>query len=460
MDDSSTPDPAPPLDIGARSQLFVDDHLVERSWNVARVPHAVRKYPGNPILRPETPADGWSVNLYGTVLRSTEDGAFRMWHQGYGKGGYHALYATSEDGIHWNRPNLGLVEFDGDRENNLISTDMALINVIEDDRDPDPARRYKCLYFARLDRESASRVCVAFSPDGVRWTPYAGNPVLEGTSDTHTLLGWDERVNQYVAYTRPGIREAGKGIRVIGRSVSDDFVHWSEPEIVLVPDDDDPPALEFYGMSVFKHEGLYLGLPWAYHAYEEEPSVRMDAEVDAQLAVSRDGIRWERAGNRQPFIPRGVDGSFDSRGIYTARSPVEVGDELWFYYGGAASYHGKGNRKSDYAIGLGKLRRDGFVSIEAVDGEGWLTTKPFSCEGSRLTVNAQATGGYVAVAVLDADGRHLPGYHRIDSALMDGDGLTQPVTWRERASLEELRGQAIRLKFYVRDARLYSFRIA
>ena len=449
-----------PLQFSDRSQLFLDDHVIERAYRLAPVLHQPRKYPGNPILRPQTPAEGWSINLYGTVLRG-EDGTFRMWYQGYGSGGYHALYATSHDGIHWERPNLGVVEHEGSRDNNLISTDMALVNVIEDPRDPDPARRYKSLYFARMGQKPAARVCVSFSADGTTWTPYEGNPVLEGTSDTHTLLGWDERIGRYVSYTRPGIRTVPGRIRVIGRSESDDFIHWSEPEIVLAPDADDPPALEFYGMPVFQHEGLYIGLPWAYHAYEEEETVRMEAEVDAQLATSRDGIAWTRVGNRRPFIPRGAPGSFDARGIYTAKAPVPVGDEIWFYYGGASTYHNDGSRRSNYALGVAKIGRDRFVSMEPEghDEEGWLITKPFTCEGNRLTVNADATGGYVAVAVLDAEGTQVPGHHRIDSVLVDGDGPAQPVTWRERASLEGLRGETIRLKFYVRKARLYAFRL-
>jgi hypothetical protein len=446
-----------PLDIGTTTHLFLDDAMVDRTWGMTRVLQQVRKYPGNPIMRPETPAEGWSINLYGTVLRD-DDGTFRMWYQGYGSGGYHALYATSRDGVHWERPILGLVEHEGSRDNNLISTDMALVNVMLDPRDPDPARRYKSLYFARLGLKPAARVCVAFSPDGLAWTPYAGNPVLEGTSDTHTLLGWDDAAGCYAAYTRPGIRSIEGRIRVIGRSTSADFIHWNEPEIVLAPDGGDPPALEFYGMPVFRHEGLYIGLPWAYHAYEEEEPVRMEAEVDAQLAVSRDGVRWERVGDRRPFIPRGGPGTFDARGIYTALAPVRVGDELWFYYGGAATYHNDGSRRASYSLGLAKIGLNRFVSLESSrDQEGWVLTKPFTCDGTRLTVNADAAGGHVAVAVLDEEGRQIPSYHRIDSVLIDGDGVAQPVSWRERQTLAALVGERIRLKFYVRDAKLFAY---
>jgi hypothetical protein len=446
-----------------KTYLLLDDDRIERSWNVKRVLQSVRKYPGNPIMRPETPAEGSGINLYGTVLRDA-NGLFRMWYQGYavGQSAYHALYATSHDGVHWERPNLGLIEYEGNRANNLVSTDMALVNVIEDLRDPDPDRRYKSLYFARMGQLAASRVCVAFSANGLQWNPHPGNPVIEGSSDTHTLLGWDEEAGCYVAYTRPGIRSVPGSIRVIGRSTSPDFVHWSEPDIVLAPDDADPPALEFYGMPVFQHAGLYIGLPWAYHAYREEPPVRMEAEVDVQLAFSRDGIRWQRLRDTRPFISRGGAGAFDARGIYTAKAPVRVGDEFWFYYGGAGAYHNDGSRRAAYSLGLAKIRIDRFVALEPEgegDEEGWLETTPFRCEGTRLTLNVHGAGGYVAVAVLDETGVQIPGYHRIDSVLVDGDGVALPVSWRERASLVELQGRSIRLKFYIHRAKLFAFTV-
>jgi hypothetical protein len=447
---------------GAERVLFVDDAIVDQRHNLRSQLHQPRKYPGNPILRAKRPAEGWAINLYGTVLRSPADGSFRMWYQGYAltpgsREQYHALYATSRDGIFWERPNLGVIELDAMRENNLISQDMAVVNVIVDERDSDPARRYKALYFARMGQTSAARVCVSFSPDGIRWTPHADNPVLRDTGDTHTLLGWDERVGRYVAYPRPRPAARLGRIRVIGRSESDDFVHWSEPTVVLQADEHDPPGLEFYGMPVFKAADLYIGLLWAYHANLEEPFGRMAATVDVQLTASRDGIQWDRVGERRPFIPNGGPGSFDSHQIYTAAAPVAVGDELWFYYGGWDADHGASERHG--SLGLAKLRRDGFVSLAPDDpaAEGWLVTTPFVCSGGRLRVNAEATGGYVAVAVLDGEGAQLPGFRRIDCALLDGDGIGQPVSWREHLTLDALRGQTIRLKLYLKDAKVYAF---
>ena len=467
------------LDIGTTRQLFIDDLIVDESRGVVRTLNQPVKYAGNPVMIPLYPWEG-RVTLYGTVSHDADEGRFRMWYQGYGgmaipplakdvsdspwKGFdassllYSIGYATSDNGVHWERPNLGLVEYNGSKDNNLVLRDAAYGNVIKDTRDPDPERLYKSLFFEARDPAGTPNmgdgVSVAFSPDGVHWTKYEGNPVIERSSDTHVLLGWDDLHDTYVAFARPSVHEGNK-TRRIGRATSDDFIHWSDPEDVLVPDDIDPPGFEFYGMPVFKYEGLYIGQLWAYHAPPEEPQIRFAARIDVQLAVSRDGIAWERVAGRKPFIPNGPPGSIDAGEIWTARGPVEMGDELWFYYSPGPQEHGITGRSGP--ICLAKLRKDGFVSVDAGDETGTLVTKPFRCEGGPLTINAAARGGLVGVAVLDESGTQFQGYSRQDCAVFDGDSVKQRINWREKQSLEELKGQNIRLKFYLWNASLYSF---
>ena len=468
-----------PLEIGTRKQLFIDDYMVDESRGVSRRLNQPAKYAGNPVMIPLYPWEG-SIALYGTVWHHPEQGRFQMWYQGFGGMGvprmgadmsgsrwknfdpanllYTIGYATSNDGIFWERPNLGLVEYDGTRDNNLVLVDAAFANVIMDDRDPDPDRLYKSLFFKARDTRGTANigdgVSVAFSPDGLRWTKYDGNPVITRSSDSHALLGWDELHGKYVSYCRPSVHE-GNMTRRIGRSVSDDFVNWTDPEDVLVPDEHDPLGLEFYGMPVFKYQDLYIGQLLAYHAPPEEPQIRSSGPIDVQLAISRDGVTWDRVGARRPFIPNGPPGSIDAGEVYTARAPVAVGDELWFYYSAGAIEHGVTGRSGP--ICLAKLRLDGFVSIDAGDAVGTLVTKPLRLDGGRLRINASARGGSVAVAVLDEHGIQHEGFGRIDCALFDGDAVGHNVTWRGKSSLDELRGRDIRLKFYLRDARLYSF---
>ena len=467
------------LDIGTTKQLFIDDQIIAQTHGVVRTLNQPAKYVGNPLFYPLYPWEG-RVELYGTVLRDPASGHFRMWYTGLGGMGvaqmgaentskwaalgfdpqnllYSTCFATSEDGIFWERPNLGLVAYEGSKDTNIVLLNAAGGNVICDPHDPDPDRRYKSLFYESRDADGTSNegdgVSVAFSPDGLHWTKYPGNPVITRASDSHTLLGWDELHGQYVAYCRPSLHE-GNEIRRIGRSVSDDFIHWTDPEEILEPDEQDSEGLQFYNMQVFKYEDLYIGQLMAYHTPPEEPHIRFFGPVDVQLAVSRNGISWERAGDRQAFIPNGPPNSIDAGEVYVARAPVVVGDELWFYYSPCPIEHGPTGRSGP--ICLAKLRVDGFVSVNAGAEMGTLITKPFTCRGDSLHINASAKGGLVAVAVLDEEGVQYEGFGRMDCALFDGDAVDHQVTWR-RSAYGDLKGRAIRLKFYLRDARLYSF---
>ena len=176
--------------------------------------------------------------------------------------------------------------------------------------------------------------------------------------------------------------------------------------------------------------------------------------IDTQLAVSRDGVEWERAGTRAPFMTNGPPGSVDRAQVY-CESPRRMGDELWFYYGAMDGDHSEPYRRGN--ICLAKLRLDGFVSIDAGGDVGMLLTTPFVCEGGPLFVNASARGGGLSVAVLDEQGVEMDGYRRTDCALFDGDSVRQRMTWRGGITLDALAGSVVRLKFYVRSAKLYSF---
>jgi hypothetical protein len=468
------------LDVGTKKQLFIDDLVIDETRGVTRNLNQPAKYAGNPVMIPLYPWEG-RVTLYGTVWNDA-DGEWRMWYQGYGGGAVPSMakdisdspwkgfdasnllyvigYATSNNGIHWERPNLQLIDYKGSIDNNLVLSDASFANIIKDTRDPDPNRLYKSLFFEARNPAGTPNigdgVSVAFSPDGIRWTKYEGNPVIKRSSDAHVLYGWDDLHGKYVSYCRPSVHEGNK-TRLIGRSESDDFINWTDIEAVLIPDSEDPDGTEFYGMPVFKYEGHYLGQLFAYHTPPEEPQIRFAGTIDVQLASSRDGINWDRAGNRKPFIPNGPPGTIDAGEIYTARAPVMVGNELWFYYSCSTSEHGITGRSGP--ICLAKLRLDGFVSVDAGEDAGSLITKPFRCEGGPLEINASARGGVVGVAVLDGSGIQYQGYSRQECALFDGDSVDHRVTWRGKLSLEELRGNTVRLKFYLQNASLYSFTV-
>lgn len=172
-----------------------------------------------------------------------------------------------------------------------------------------------------------------------------------------------------------------------------------------------------------------------------------------ELVTSRDGVHWKRSEGRVPFLDT-TPGGLDSGVIWPCNSPVVVGDELWFYYGMAVHGHGLSYTKLP---GLARHRRDGFVSLAAGELAGWVYTESMICPGGALHVNADARGGELAVSVIEQDGYHAPEYAVVRCATQDGDAISHRLTWIERTDLEPLKGKEIRLKFYLRQADLYSY---
>ena len=176
-----------------------------------------------------------------------------------------------------------------------------------------------------------------------------------------------------------------------------------------------------------------------------------------QLACTRDLRTWQRLGNRKPFIgpsPIGV-GAYDRTQILGPASAVVRGDELWFYYTGIKyrgefEYEGGGLDPEVGAVCLAVLRRDGFISLDAGDEEGTLTTRPFTLDGSRLYVNVEAPEGEVRAEALDETGKVLA-----SSRPLRGDHPRGQLQWQQ--DLARLQGQVVNLRFTLRSANLYSY---
>jgi hypothetical protein len=457
-------------DIGSQRQLFVDDVLVDTVTDLQTVFHPPVRRP-EPVLVADRPWEkpAFLGVLGNCVFYDEAETRFRMYYIIYQLIGHserqHMALASSTDGLHWDKPALGVADYQGSRDNNLLwdyesprygSEFWTYNNVVRDPRDPDPARRYKALGMWLKHGQGAQGspyvgygMLVAFSPDGIRWTEPAGNPVLPN-GDTHTLLGWDEAVGRYVAYPRTAEGNCG---RCIGYSTSEDFLHWTPTRTVMAPGPADPPNYQIYGMPVFRYEGLYLGLPWAFIAAGTEP-------LDTQLAVSRDGQAWKKVANGSMFIPRGPADCFDD--CYAlACNPVRVGDELWFYYMGCGFPHGpQFVRESRWegAIGLATLRLDGFVSLaSALDSGGTVVTRPLRFAGRRMTVNCNCARGWLRVELQDAAGQPLPGFTEADCDTIRTDSVRQPVTWKGSGDVSSLAGSSIRVRLRLGDGELYSF---
>ena len=214
---------------------------------------------------------------------------------------------------------------------------------------------------------------------------------------------------------------------------------------------EDPPSTMIYSMNVFPYEGLYLGLVQRYIS-------RLDTStIDIQLAISRDGIHFERP-FREPLFPLGEVGSWDRFILHNMSGPPVVeGEELRFYYGGRTSRHGPNNMddaKPGGAIGLATLLKDRFVAVEASFDGGTLTTKPLKFEGSDFRLNCNAAFGRVEVRLLDSSGVVISGYE----ATIEGvDSIDQRVNFEN--PLNAVRANPVQVEFTLFNAQLYSFAI-
>ncbi|MEE2658636.1 MAG: hypothetical protein VX733_09050 [Candidatus Latescibacterota bacterium] len=461
-------------------ELFLRLDRVTRMQGLVRRVHEPQRSPDNPVLVGDSP---WEklASLYGTVLYEPHGGPsgrdrFRMWYLTgpYADGwiqvrGRKALgnitllgYATSEDGVHWIKPTLNQLDVQGSVANNLIDigrTNCEGIAVLRDPEDPDAYRRYKALYWEHggVDsfREYKGRtiwgegeedgVWLSYSEDGIVWRDCGANPVISRGSDTTQSLVRDPRTGNYVAFGRFGV-----GGRVVGRSESEDALHFSAPELVLAPDEFDEEGTQFYGMPLDIYEGIYLGMLWVYRE-------GVDGCIETALATSRDGMTWERTLDRQSFLRLGPEGSWEDGMVRVSQCFLTVGDQIYLYYGGVQGAHT--GRKFDSverhhqpAIGLATIRRDGFVSVEAGEVQGELLTHPCDLSGA-LHVNASTRpGGWVEAEVTDDRGLLLESWR---SARFTGNATAVQLEFA--GDLDDLADRDLRLRFRLYRANLFSY---
>lgn len=456
-------------------RLFLRLDDITRIDRLHRRLHQPERHPGNPILSGDNP---WEkvASLYGTVLFDVERRQFRMWYLTgpYADGeiqvrGRRSLgnitllgYATSDDGIHWDKPRLGQLDVEGSTDNNLIDigrTNCEGMAVLFDADDPDPERRYKGFYWEHggIDtfREHEGRTIwgegegdgmwMSFSPDGIRWRDCGANPVLAMGSDTTQSLVRDPVTGKYVVFGR-----MNAGGRQVGRAESDDAVHFTEPGLVFAPDEIDEEGTQFYGMPLDLYEGIYLGMVWVYRE-------GVDGTIDTSLATSRDGIAWERTLDRQTFLSLGPEGGWEDGMARISQRFLTVGDRIYFYYGGIQGAHTgrkykQVTRAHQPALGLATLRRDGFVSMDAGEKEGALLTKPLRTDGAALHLNLCAPAGQAIAEITDDRGHALEGW---TSGPVTGDSVDAVASFPR--PLDALGDQTVRLRMRLRNASLFSY---
>ena len=109
-------------------------------------------------------------------------------------------------------------------------------------------------------------------------------------------------------------------------------------------------------------------------------------------------------------------------------------------------------------IGRAVLRLDGFVSADAGYGGGEIVTPVVRFEGGRLELNVDTGGGgAVRVELQDGEGRPIGGYTEEDASWICGNSVRMPVRWGKSGDVSSLSGRPIRIRFVMRDCKLYAF---
>ena len=360
-------------------------------------------------------------------------------------------YAESDDGVHWVKPSLGLVEFEGSRDNNLLFQCAHGTGVFLDEEETDPSKRYKLV--TKMEYPGVRNfMAVNFSEDGLHWGRMIPWPHGNPQADSHNFPFRDKNDGLFKVITRVW----RDGVRISSICSSRDFINWSEPREILrgVGFED-----QIYSMPVFWYDGLYLGLGSFLH--EGDRSAPNFDTVDCELTYASMTDKFDRVAPGQYVIPRGrgryPDGDFDCGCIYAA-APIDMDGRLCVYYMGGSGQH-TNFRETSFARGF--LEKDKFAWYEPADPsrEAVIITNRFNAYGDRLSLLADVSaGGALSVAVVPT-WRDEPyaGFGFDDCVLTPGEDGYTDVSFKNRR-LTDLETGIVCLVIRMRGAKVYAIR--
>ncbi len=452
---------------GRDRYLLLDSRIIDNAENAKLTIGKVQKHSGNPLFEEDKPWEKRFDNLYANVIYDEQEKIYKCWYSPFiiddsAKGMTIAqrkevnydppreremaiCYATSEDGIKWVKPELGLVEYEGTKATNILWRGVGEggelwegphgSGIFKDLRDPDPKRRYKAFLKADI-------LSVAFSADGIHWGKAVTCPEADSAGDTHNNAFWAPTLGKYVGITREWGRPFG---RQVARTSSTDFINWEKCEIVLEGLDDEHQT---YAMPVFYHGGVYLGLVAIFNPETDR--------TWTELTWSADTETWHRVLPGTPLIPNtGKEGDYDWGCVYPAAYPVFLEDEIRLYYGGSDGKHGSW-RNGFFC--LATLRPDGFAGYVQVEkGEpASITTVPVVHRKRALRVSADVEeNGSLKVRILDNGGNRIAESKPLAHSVTDA-----PIEWTDEFSMSRLSKRTVRLEFEFKGATVYSFSFA
>jgi len=485
--------------------LFLDNHIIARSTGFQRVIH----HPTSRGIVLEGERRWEQTGVTPLYVGKRNDGRYEMYYRGHGAMGAVTAYAVSEDGIHWEKPILNLVDTPWGKDNNLIPCkqprDLWLHGNVRD-----PALRF---VLHRDGRRKNDTLFGSETPDFIN-DPHALDKFVDSGghlgSNHNTVEFWDDIHNEWVA-----MRQAPNHppTRCAGRYASPDLKDWTLDHY-LYPDTEDStdPRYfdEVYGLLSVHIEGMVLGFAYWFIGDRTHSNPKMyksaggrhttnegligkavsKGTTEVRLVVSWDGAKtWDRTVGRKAWIPHGTEQHSYDRNVRIDCPPLRNGDEDWFYCSGYDGDHCSGRgyyHDRDFARIRGTLytqKQNRYVSLTAGNTNQILITKPLKVTGKTLQLNVDGSHGLVKVAIgIDKWIRHktgqwpfkakLPhwmvkdrwerthleeGFHFDDCEPVHVNSIEHDVKFKD-ASFESLLGKTVRLYILVQDADLYGFR--
>ncbi|MCY2990662.1 MAG: hypothetical protein NTY19_22705 [Planctomycetota bacterium] len=420
-----------------------------------------------------------------------DQGVVKVWYLGHchdqrnpGGNGGRTCYAVSRDGKRFEKPTLGIFDWFGSTANNILFDDNTFKGkdgqrlhgqnfacFIDTNPATPPEARYKGVT-GMGGHCGRTGLYALKSADGIRWEVASDGPIVskECSLDSPNQGFWDSERKRYAVYFRDLVNSKGeRGLhakdwkRSILVTFSDDFVKWTEPQLLSYHYNDGRPE----GVAPIDHlytneikpykraPHIYLGFPARYSGW-----------VEPMLMASRDGLHFYRW-MEHPVISRSAPADRNkNRSNHLWQEMIELPDEPRTYTMYASENLGIGGPHPDGSFPRVRrftIRKDGFVSVRADKEQGELVSKTLLFKGDTLTVNYNARlaeTGSVSVEILDDKQRPVPGFTAADCDPLTGDEIDATVTWKGRAEVRSLAGKPIHLRFVIKNADLFSFRLA
>ena len=474
-------------------EVFWDTFLAEECSGVSVKNHKPTR--SNIVMTLDAP---WEGEHGGYISLVKIGDLFRLYYRAAGSNinpldyteGSHSLICVAEstDGKTFTKPNVGLYEYKGIKNNNIVfmlEKNIDNFSVYYDENPNCPEdERFKALSSTVIGGKNFGNLGYYKSADGYRFEFVRVLPI-EGAFDSLNLTLWDKDTGKYRIYFRnfhvlsgediPIGKHDDTSIRDVRYVESEDFVNWSSPKRIVYTDNID--YIQYYtsGITKYYRSNIYYGTPTRYvdrvkdtvnFKYLPNDGGFRDllikregrsgtAITDCTAIFSRDGYMFERSG--EPFCTPGIENNenwiygdcFFCRGLFETASdyPFEP-NEMSLY-----KCHGYRHRPVD--VVRYTLRLDGFRSWHAGYENAYILSKPVTISGNSMSVNFETSAlGYLRIIICDIDGNPIEGY---DSTRLFGNSVERPVDFEK--PLSDLEDKTVRIRFEMNECDLYSLNV-